>query len=246
MPVPALTATSQVVNLPDLTIVDFSYGHVGSTHDATAWRDTRLMNEQETLMEAGEFIWADSAYPVSSYTFTSIRQIAITNSCIQISNFVVAPYKSPARDIGDNDIFNNHVSMVRIRSEHAIGFLKGRFQSLKNLRVTINNASTHKIATYWIAACIGLHAFAMQCEKDEYGDDIDFTVDPFVREGLDDNELSDSDSPQPPLQSARATRLQVGKEFRERLKAALFRSKARRAARRTRVRHEELGIEVDD
>jgi hypothetical protein len=54
--------------------------------------------------------------------------------------------------------------MVRIRSEHAIGFLKGRFQSLKNLRVSIKDEKTHKFATYWIAACIGVHAFAMQRE----------------------------------------------------------------------------------
>ncbi|KAE9388171.1 hypothetical protein BT96DRAFT_836679, partial [Gymnopus androsaceus JB14] len=63
--------------------------------------------------------------------------------------------------------FNNHVSMVRIRSEHAIGFLKGRFQSLKDLRVNISDEKSHKFATYWGLACILVHNFAMTCEEEE-------------------------------------------------------------------------------
>ncbi|KAI0045772.1 hypothetical protein FA95DRAFT_1455900, partial [Auriscalpium vulgare] len=74
--------------------------------------------------------------------------------------------KAPARDIPNNEVFNNHVSMVRIRSEHAIGYLKGRFHSLKGLRVSIRDSRSHKYATYWVAACIGVHAFAMQCEAE--------------------------------------------------------------------------------
>lgn len=29
------------------------------------------------------------------------------------------------------------------------------------------NEQSHKFATYWVAACIGLHAFAMQCEDED-------------------------------------------------------------------------------
>jgi hypothetical protein len=36
--------------------------------------------------------------------------------------------------------------MLCIRSEHAIGFLKGRFQSLKNLRLHIKDQVSHVIA----------------------------------------------------------------------------------------------------
>jgi hypothetical protein len=55
----------QVVSLPNLRIIDFSYGHTGSTHDSTAWDETRLAQQHETLLDDGEFVWADSAYPVS-------------------------------------------------------------------------------------------------------------------------------------------------------------------------------------
>ena len=82
--------------------------------------------------------------------------------------------------------------MVRIRSEHAIGFLKGRWHSLKHLRVRITDERSHKFATYWIAACVGLHAFAMQCEEDERIDDDDGQhEDPFIAEGLSSSSSDD-------------------------------------------------------
>lgn len=82
--------------------------------------------------------------------------------------------------------------MVRIRSEHAIGFLKGRFQSLKGLRVNIKNEQRHKFATYWVAACIGVHSFAMQCEDDERNDGNEDAAiaDPFICEGLSSSDES--------------------------------------------------------
>ncbi|KAF7348137.1 hypothetical protein MSAN_01766500 [Mycena sanguinolenta] len=54
----------QVVNLPNLQIIDFSYGHTGSTHDSVAWNGTKIAQEHDTVFEQGEWIWADSAYPV--------------------------------------------------------------------------------------------------------------------------------------------------------------------------------------
>jgi hypothetical protein len=57
----------QVVNLPNLKIIDFSYGRTGSTHDSLAFKDTRMFREHETLFPDGEWIWADSAYTVASF-----------------------------------------------------------------------------------------------------------------------------------------------------------------------------------
>ena len=41
---------AQIVSLPNLQIIDFAYGHTGSTHDATAWEQTRLAKEHNTLL----------------------------------------------------------------------------------------------------------------------------------------------------------------------------------------------------
>jgi hypothetical protein len=50
--------------MPNLQIIDYGYGHVGSTHDATAWESTKFAQEPSFFLDEGEFIWADSAYPV--------------------------------------------------------------------------------------------------------------------------------------------------------------------------------------
>jgi hypothetical protein len=57
----------QIVLLPDLRMIDFTYGHTGSAHNATAWEGTQLYKEHETLLEDVEWVWGDSACPVCFY-----------------------------------------------------------------------------------------------------------------------------------------------------------------------------------
>ncbi|KAE9402088.1 hypothetical protein BT96DRAFT_756431, partial [Gymnopus androsaceus JB14] len=66
-----------------------------------------------------------------------------------------------------NHMFNTTVSKIRIRSEHAIGLLKGRFQSSKALPVRIKDAKSHKMATLWGVACIVVHNYALEHEAKE-------------------------------------------------------------------------------
>jgi hypothetical protein len=54
---------------------------------------------------------------------------------------------------------------VRIKSEHAVGHLKGRFQSLKGLRQQIKNETDHLRAIEWIRACIVLHTMIHEIEE---------------------------------------------------------------------------------
>lgn len=148
----------------------------------------------------------------------------------------MAPFKKPDSELPNNEIFNNHVSIVRIRSEHAIGFLKGRFQSLKGLHIKIKDENSHKFATYWVASCIGIHAFAMKCEKQEAEEDSDeYFDDPFIREGLSSTEDEDLNSYREPVPTTgsipraargRAASLAEAKRRREYLKEKLLRAKA--------------------
>lgn len=157
---------------------------------------------------------------------------------VQLETWVVSPYKKPERDIPENEEFNNHLSMVRICSEHAIGFLKGRFHLLKHLRLRISDERSHKFATYWIAACIGVHAFAMQCEDEERKDvDSDFE-DPFIAEGLSSSSGSEP-TPQRYRGNISQRRLHAAKAKREKLKRALFRAKEQRRCDRE-AENEEL------
>ena len=65
----------QIVSLPNLQIIDFAYGHTGSTHDATAWEQTQLAKEHETLLAEGEWVWADSAYLVGESSQTRPKTV---------------------------------------------------------------------------------------------------------------------------------------------------------------------------
>lgn len=69
----------KIVSLPDLRIIDFAYGHTGSTHDATAWEQTQLAKDHETLLAGGEWVWGDSAYPVCkpSQTYPRFTHVLI-------------------------------------------------------------------------------------------------------------------------------------------------------------------------
>jgi DDE superfamily endonuclease len=160
----------------------------------------------------------------TQYVPTFISTSLILTTYLKISAWVVAPYKKPERDLPENEVFNNHLSHIRIRSEHAIGYLKGRFQSLKELRVQIMNQKSHKFATYWVACCIGVHAFAMACEAAD--EDNDYDGQDFINDGLSSS--SDSDAGVVLPRQQRPGRLGEGKALCEALKRRLFRAKARR------------------
>ncbi|KAF5346002.1 hypothetical protein D9758_013848 [Tetrapyrgos nigripes] len=202
----------QIVSLPNLCIIDVGYGYTGSTHDATAWEMTRIKQLIATLVRCGEWVWADSAYPISEK--------------------VVAPYKRPEKDLPQNEVFNHQVSMIRIRSEHAIGFLKGRFSSLKDLRISITDESSHKLATYWGLGCVVTHNFAMTCEAEERYAEGDYSEDPIMRDPFLAEGIEHDESENPLGEGVaecvreswteRRQRLSKGRQKREDLKDALF------------------------
>ncbi|KAE9402089.1 hypothetical protein BT96DRAFT_765550, partial [Gymnopus androsaceus JB14] len=63
----------QIINLPNLRIINFSYGYTGSTHDATAWEQTAFAKDRSVFLEGNEFIWADSAYPIEDWLVAPYR-----------------------------------------------------------------------------------------------------------------------------------------------------------------------------
>lgn len=89
------------------------------------------------FFDGEEFAWTDSAYGVSP------RSIPV--------------HKEPASRLRSNAIFDTQVSCLRVRSEHCIGELKGRFQCLRGLRVSINSYEDHIHALRWITVAIILH-----------------------------------------------------------------------------------------
>ncbi|KAF5356673.1 hypothetical protein D9758_013757 [Tetrapyrgos nigripes] len=194
-----------------------------------AWRDGWCLVDDRSLpnlriIDVG-YGYTGSTHDATAWEKTQLKQ------AIDIL-LVVTPFKRPEKDLPQNEVFNNYVSMVHIKSEHAIGFLKGRFPSLKDLRISITDEQSHKLATYWGLGCVVTHNFAMSCEERERIAEGDFTdnavmSDPFLIEGLEEDELDNyiSGEVDGDVRESRSTReqcLSKGRRKREDLKQALF------------------------
>ncbi|KAF8578055.1 hypothetical protein K439DRAFT_1648881 [Ramaria rubella] len=156
----------QLISTPNLCIIDYGVGLPGSQHDATAWKGTRIPQEHEQLLGRDEWLWADMAYPLQTWC--------------------QAPYKKfirPDKYLPENAKYNYYVSRVWVRSEHCVGFLKGRWSSLCGLRLHIDRPAHIRFATIWVSACIVLHNFAMLHEAEE-SDGGDIELNEFFHEGL--------------------------------------------------------------
>jgi hypothetical protein len=121
----------------------------GSAHDAAAFEHTSAACYPDWFFEGEEFAWADSAYVVNSRT--------------------IPVHKKPASNDPANALFDRVVAHLRVRSEHCMGALKGRFQCLRGLRVSINSKKEHHKACRWITIAIILHNLIIDVEDAKSG-----------------------------------------------------------------------------
>lgn len=124
--------------------MDYSHGLVGSAHDATAFEHTTAARYPDWFFSENEFAWADSAYTCNSRT--------------------IPVHRRPASLIPNNTLFDTTVAGFRIRSEHCMGALKGRWQCLRGLRVPIRNNQEHVEACRWMTIAIILHNFCLEVD----------------------------------------------------------------------------------
>jgi hypothetical protein len=155
----------QIGNTPsNLRIADYSHGLTGSAHDAAAFQHTTAVKHPEILFEGEEFAWTDSAYAVNSRT--------------------IPVHKRPASLEPANALFDRVVSQLRVRSEHCMGALKGRFQSLRGLRVSIDSNLDHARALRWVTVAIILHNVIIDVEGNTFA--AEFAADHGHQEELED------------------------------------------------------------
>lgn len=110
--------------------------------------------------------------------------------------------------------FNFELSRQRIRIEHAIGILKSRWQSLRELRILIKDERSAARANLWIQACIVLHNYLVDLGDDSivvYGG-----VDVGFGEGAADDAIGDGseDEASPEVAEGNARRDYVYNMFR--------------------------------
>lgn len=118
-------------------------GIPGAIHDNSVYQNSELAEFSDNYFSPGEYILADSAYRVSS--------------------IVIPCYKTGSTQATQEEIekFNLEVAHTRVAIEHCNGILKGKFQSLQDLRITINTDESLIEAGNWIRACCVLHNFLL-------------------------------------------------------------------------------------
>ena len=127
----------QVVCDVDGRIIALHTGCPGSAADSTAHKRMDCYHSPESFFSPGEYLLADSAY-------------ALTKHCIPA-------FKSPAANRPENASFNHCIAKSRVRNEHCIGVLKGRWASLREMRQQIRNDKDMETLVSWVVACCVLH-----------------------------------------------------------------------------------------
>ncbi|KNE95046.1 hypothetical protein PSTG_11639 [Puccinia striiformis f. sp. tritici PST-78] len=125
-------------------------GWPGCCHDTRLWENLELKLKERELFTPGEYLIADSGFPVQTNVVPAFKR---------------PPHAAMPRLMKR---FNHHLSSIRVRNEHCIGILKGRFQSLRGLRKDLSSAGTMEKITHWILACIVLHNFLLEDKTPDY------------------------------------------------------------------------------
>ena len=114
-------------------------GYPGSVHDSRIYNNCSLSLDSSRYFDGAQWIADDSAY--------------------KLTPTVIVPYRKNA-NVGSNaqrNVFNSTISKYRVRIEHCFGRLKDRFNSLKELRISLRNSDSTKFACKWILVCAILH-----------------------------------------------------------------------------------------
>ena len=88
-------------------------GWPGSIHDNRVWTTCEVHQNSHLFFNRDQYLLGDSAFQPSEHMVPAFKK----------------PYGAP---LGIHEqLFNTHLSKMRIRVEHSIGRLKGRFQILR-------------------------------------------------------------------------------------------------------------------
>lgn len=151
-------------------IRQYVIGYPGSCHDSRIWNECALSKTPEKFFSDEQWIAGDKGYPLRKHILTPMKE----------------SYKKVSAS--DKKTFNKYFSKYRVIIEHVNGALKETFESLKGLRVKINDRAGHEAAVRWVRACLILYNITQPFDNwtppdqdDDNGDDEENETD-----GIDD------------------------------------------------------------
>ena len=114
-------------------------------HDVWAFRSTRTFKNHDKIFGPGEWIWADSTYPPETWSVLPFKKPVNGQLTSDQRTFNYWVSKVSYEVFSSRRCTELHRLQVRIQAEHAIGLLKGTFQSLKEIRIQLLDTQRHMI-----------------------------------------------------------------------------------------------------
>ncbi|MBW0564335.1 hypothetical protein O181_104050, partial [Austropuccinia psidii MF-1] len=133
----------------DKNVTAITTGWPGSCADSMVYRNMGLFNNPDRFFDKGQFLLADSAYPLNDHLIPAIW--------------------APAANSHINTDFNFCLAKSRVQNEHAIGILKGQWASLIEMRLQLHGKDDIVQYVNWIKACCILHNMLSQL-KDSWAE----------------------------------------------------------------------------
>ena len=120
-------------------VLRYHIGWPGSVHDNRVWRNCRLHRRCQSMFSNKECLLGDSAFAASS--------------------IMIPPFKNvPGNTLSSNKTaFNTLLAKPRVKSEHCIGILQGRFPFLKCTRLKLGNKMHMRRIIDCVRGCVTLH-----------------------------------------------------------------------------------------
>lgn len=85
------------------------------------------------------------------------NQYLLADSAYANSQHTIPAYKGRALEDPDIKKFNTYLAKSRVRNEHAIGILKGRWSSLREMRNQLRSPKELTSFIDWVIVCVILH-----------------------------------------------------------------------------------------
>ena len=92
-------------------------------------------------------------------------EYVLADSAYTLSETIMTPFKTPSSLRPENVAFNQILSSVRVKVEHAIGFCKIYFKVLHGARRRIREKESAHEAVFWVKACVILHNMLLKLDE---------------------------------------------------------------------------------